>query len=138
MSKTTSKPVGRPRTTIKDLPKDWKQIMEDCGRDGGSMAEARALLDIGDTAWYTLLEDSPEFRQAENQRGRLCALWWERCGRRMAAGADGNATVWIFNMKNRFGWRDKQEIDNTSSDGSMSPQPIKIELAGPSDEEDEQ
>ena len=27
----------------------------------------------------------------------------------------------IFNLKNNFGWKDKQEVDNTSSDGSMSP-----------------
>lgn len=27
----------------------------------------------------------------------------------------------IFNLKNNFGWKDKQELDNTSSDGSMTP-----------------
>jgi hypothetical protein len=27
----------------------------------------------------------------------------------------------IFNLKNNFGWRDKQELDHTSSDGSMTP-----------------
>jgi len=30
----------------------------------------------------------------------------------MATGADGNPAVWIFNMKNRFGWRDKHEIES--------------------------
>lgn len=137
MSKGTGKPMGRPRTTIKDLPKDWKQIMEEVGTEGGSAIEVQVRLGLGNSAWYTLLEDSPEFRAAESRRKALSNIWWERCGRRMAVGGDGNASVWIFNMKNRFGWRDKQEIDNTSSDGSMSPQPIKIELAGP-DEEDEQ
>ena len=31
----------------------------------------------------------------------------------MAIGEDGNPTVWIFNMKNRFGWRD--HVENTLS-----------------------
>jgi len=35
MDKMT-RPVGRPRTTVEDLPKDWKQIIMDCGQEGGS------------------------------------------------------------------------------------------------------
>ena len=33
--------------------------------------------------------------------------------------ADGNATVWIFNMKDYRDWNDKQQLDHTSSDGTM-------------------
>jgi len=32
-----------------------------------------------------------------------------------------NVTGCIFNLKNNFDWKDRQEIDNKSSDGSMSP-----------------
>ena len=115
------RPVGRPRTTTDDLPENWQDIMVDCGQDGGSAVEARCLLGIGESAWETLLTDSEDFRRTEKKRQALCAVWWERQGRKMAAGADGNATVWIFNMKNRFGWRDKQDVDHTSSDRSMTP-----------------
>lgn len=99
--------------------------MEDCGREGGSQTEARVLLDIGDSAFATLMADSEEFRKAEKRRKELSEVWWETRGREMAKGSDGNATVWIFNMKNRFDWRDKREVDNKSSDGSMTP-PTKI------------
>lgn len=121
------KPVGRPRTTVNDLPANWKDIIMDCGQDGGSAVEMRCLLGIGQSAWETLLEDSEEFRLTVKNAQELCQVWWERQGRSMASGkSDGNATVWIFNMKNRFGWRDKQEIDHQSSDGSMSPTTINI------------
>lgn len=129
------RPVGRPRTTLDDLPEGWHQIMLDCGQEGGSAVEARCLLGIGMSAWETLIEDFAEFRETEKTRKALCAVWWERQGRRMATGADGNATVWIFNMKNRFGWHDKQAVDHTSSDGSLSPTRIVIEAAGVNSED---
>lgn len=121
MTEKVKRPVGRPRTTVDDLPEGWKQSIMDCGQEGGSAVEMRCLLGIGESAWGTLLEDSEEFRRTVKSAQDLCKVWWERTGRGMATGADGNATVWIFNMKNRFGWRDRQELDHTSTDRSMSP-----------------
>lgn len=123
--------VGRPRTTTEDLPSDWQQIMLECGQSGGSAVEARCLLGIGTSAWDTLLEDSDEFRATEKERQALCEVWWERQGRRMTEEGQGNATVWIFNMKNRFGWRDRQDYNHTSEDFSMSP--TRIEVVAPDD-----
>lgn len=120
-------PVGRPRTTTDDLPKDWQNIMRECGQEGGSGVEARALLGIGESAWYTLMEDCKDFRRTEKERQALCQVWWERQGRMMTTGEAGNATVWIFNMKNRFGWRDKQDIDHTTKGEAMQPTRIVIE-----------
>jgi hypothetical protein len=34
----------------------------------------------------------------------------------------------IFNLKNNFGWHDKQELDHTSSDSSMSPKSVDATL----------
>lgn len=128
------RPVGRPRTTVKDLPEGWEQILMDCGQDGGSAVEMRCLLGVGESAWYTLLEDSDDFRRTVKEAQALCEVWWERQGRRMTVEGSGNATVWIFNMKNRFGWRDKTEIDHQSSDGSLGPS--RIELVAPSMDKD--
>lgn len=111
MREEQKRPVGRPRTTVNDLPENWKQIMLDCGQEGGSAVEMRCLLGIAQTAWETLLEDSEEFRVTAKTAKDLCEVWWERRGREMTTGSEGNATVWIFNMKNRFNWRDKQEIE---------------------------
>lgn len=103
------RPVGRPRTTVDDLPDNWEELLRKCGQEGGSAIEARCMLGIGESAWRTLLEDSDDFRRAEKTRQALCEVWWERRGRQMAMGDQGNSAVWIFNMKNRFKWRDKPE-----------------------------
>ena len=111
---TEKRKVGRPRTTVNDLPDNWREIMRECGQEGGTGVECRALLGIGESAWYTLMDDSEEFREMDAVRKTLSEVWWQRRGREMAMGEDGNATVWIFSMKNMFGWRDKQDVDHTS------------------------
>lgn len=100
-----ARPVGRPRTTIEDLPADWKEIMMAEAQDGGGPTAYMVKLGIGSTAYDTLINDSEEFRNTLEACILLCKYWWETQGRKMASGADGNATVWSLNMTNRFNWR---------------------------------
>jgi len=44
-----------------------------------------------------------------------------------------NAPLVKLYFANRFGWHDKSEVDNKSSDGSMSA-PTKIQIVGPDDD----
>ena len=46
----------------------------------------------------------------------------------------GDTTAMIFWMKTRAGWREKQEVDLTSSDGSMTPQVIERVIVQPKDD----
>ena len=39
----------------------------------------------------------------------------------------GDTTAMIFWMKTRAGWRERQQVDHTSSDGTMTPKFIKLE-----------
>ncbi len=112
---TTGRPLGRPRTTTADLPDDWHEIVRQCGQDGQSAVTIRCKLGIGMSAWETLLEDSEDFRETVKEAKALCEHWWEERGREMAMGLEGNSTVWIFNMKNRFGWKDKSETEHTGT-----------------------
>ena len=118
------RPVGRPRTTLDDLSPDWKGIVLACGQEGQSAVTIRCKLGIGESAWETLLEDYDEFRRTVKEAKSLCEHWWEERGREMAMGSEGNATVWIFNMKNRFGWRDKTEHEHTGANGTPLPAPV--------------
>lgn len=41
---------------------------------------------------------------------------WERIGKGIATGkVMGNPTAWIFTMKNKFGWADKQVIESSNT-----------------------
>jgi hypothetical protein len=47
--------------------------------------------------------------EAAKQDGRV---WWETIGHRQASGdCLGNSRTWQYNMINRYGWRDKIEVE---------------------------
>lgn len=52
------------------------------------------------------------FAQAVELGRELSEAWWMRYGRMAMMGrvTAGPPSWWIFNMKNRFGWRDRVEI----------------------------
>lgn len=131
---------GRPRDTVIDrLKEGWQTTMKDMARDGASDVELRAELGISDDLWYRWIDDEPEFARTVKACKQLCQVWWEKTGRKMAGGqAEGNATVWIFNMKNRFNWRDKQDVEHSGqvSYSDMTEEEIERRIASLTRRED--
>lgn len=103
---------------------------------GVTIGVARATLYVWENA---VNEDGtpkhPEWIEAKKQGFEACQIFYERVGRNMLLGlidektdpttgkktvidyTKGNTTVWVFNMKNRFNWRDK--VDHTSDNKPM-------------------
>lgn len=82
-------------------------------KSGLSFATFAAECDVDQDTLYEWLKRHKEFSEAKKKADALCQKWWERIGQ---AGLSGrirgfNAAIWIFNMKNRFHWRDVQQID---------------------------
>lgn len=97
-------------------------LLPDLFRDGQSMEEVTGVLGISDESFLKLVGRFPEFKEAFDQGKKLSRKWWDKTGRMNSAGViNGNSVTWKFNMQNRFGWAEKQEVDSKSSDGSMTP-----------------
>lgn len=64
---------------------------------------------------YDWAEANEEFFEAKKIGFAKCKDFWEKVGIKGVTGKiDGfNVAAYIFNMKNRFGWRDKVDIDIT-------------------------
>lgn len=60
---------------------------------------------------YEWIKKHEDFKEACKYAEAKCQNFWEELGVQMAIHGQGNATAWIFNMKNRFGWRDKTETE---------------------------
>ncbi|HET8685269.1 MAG TPA: hypothetical protein VFM18_01245, partial [Methanosarcina sp.] len=102
------RPVGRPRTTIDDLPVNWKQIMQDEASIGHGAVAWQVKLSLNTHSLNTLLEDSPEFRTQWEICMLLQRYWWEDRGLKLVQGAPGNAAVYNLMMVNKFGYIGKQ------------------------------
>lgn len=88
--------------------------------DGLSFESFGGVVGVGRSTLYNWRDKHKAFRAATEIGEAMSRLYWEKLGRdglhnETIKDADGmtvtksiNATLWIFNMKNRFGWRDKQ------------------------------
>lgn len=111
---------GRPKKTVKNcLPENWKEIILQLSSEGMSDVEIRAELCIAGgkfshETWYALKERDAEFSETLNIGKVLCQAWWEKQSRTRLYHSKGSifeTGSWYANMKNRFGWRDKNDID---------------------------
>lgn len=111
---------GYPAITTDDFPDGWQEAIIELGAEGGSKGEALGLLRITHTTFESLYRRDAEFRAVEDTRQVLCAAWWEKIGREASGGRRKiDSTAWIFNMKNRFRWKDRNDV--TSDDKGLTP-----------------
>ena len=112
-------PAGRP-TKYK---KEYCQKAEEFLSQGYSQEAFAGQLGITEQTLYNWLDKHPAFFESVKKGVAVGRKFWEEMGIDRARGKiDGfNSAAWIFNMKNRHGWRDKQEV--SGPDGG----PIKTE-----------
>ena len=69
---------------------------------------------------YNWAKEHPEFSEAKKTGTSKCRAFWEKMGRNGAGGKlkGFQGGTWIFNMKNRFSWVDKQEV---TVEGDFTP-----------------
>jgi hypothetical protein len=112
-------PAGRPTL----YRPEYCQLAIDLLSQGYSLAKIAAELRVSRQTIYQWRDDNPEFSDALKAGEAASAAWWQEQLRRIVSGGEGNAAAAIFGLKNRDPnyWREKRELDHTSSDRSMSP-----------------
>lgn len=111
-------PSGRLKKTINDLPKDWQTKALDIASKGGSDVEIRVALKIySNDLWYRLLKDDKVFSETIEKSHLLCQNWWELQGRKNLKAKNFQTGLWTVNMKNRFKWTDKVDIEHSVDAG---------------------
>lgn len=124
-------PAGRPT----DYRPEYCEAVIEHMKEGASLTSFAASVNCARSTINEWCDKNPEFSEAVKAAKAHCATWWETQGRLGATGqANVNPTLVIFGLKNMAGedWREKQDVNHTSSDGSMSP--TRIELVSPTND----
>jgi len=114
--------MGRPSKYTKEMPDRVIELMA----EGASLAEVAADLEVSRATLSKWQKDErkPKFVEAVKKGIELSEAWWLRMGREELWNSKFNHVLWYMNMKNRFGWSDKQEH---KVEGGIVYKPQKIE-----------
>jgi hypothetical protein len=85
-------------------------------KKGFSKEALAGKIGISKKTLYSWEDSFPEFLNAIKRGEVASQLFWEKMGIQGARGEikNFNSVAWLFNMKNRFSWKDK--IDHTTND----------------------
>jgi hypothetical protein len=132
--KPTGNPVGRPRITIDEFPKDWKTELIKMGEQGMLDVDIRAYLNISTETFYRLLERESEFLEVVSRMRELSHIWWINISRNSFANGTSkqvNSQLYSLIMRNRFKdeWNAENKVDITSGGEKIdSNKKIEIEI----------
>lgn len=116
-------PGGRP-TCKSQFPENWKQILLDLGKEGKSQVFMAKALGISRSTLFKMKEEDEEFSDALDEALAEAQMWFENIGREgiFMGGKDNpfQANLWALHMKNRFGWAEKQEVQQTNKNFNVS------------------
>ncbi len=113
MAKAEPKKTGRPSKYRAEYCAELQSHME----KGYSFESFAGAISVDRDTLYEWVKTRPEFSDAKKvgiEKGRL---FWERISILAVAGKvpGFNATAWIFTMKNRFEWKDRQEVSGETT-----------------------
>lgn len=119
--------VGRPQANL-NLPDGWEATVLELYQQGASDVEIKAQIiewrgSISNSLWNRWMKEEKKFSTTVKRGRILSAAWWEKKGRLNIDSKEFNSGLWFMNMKNRFGWADKKEIDHRSKGKAMASLP---------------
>jgi len=112
------KKMGRPTTYKTEY---CELLIEHMGK-GFSFESFAGIVGTHKEVIYGWAERNVDFSDAKKMGLEVCRVFWEDMGIKGTRGTLRyfQAGSWYANMRNRFAWKDRSEVDHKSSDGTFN------------------
>lgn len=117
--------TGRPQKTLTDEQRAQVEALAAYL----SQEQIADYFGIGKTTWFAMLQRDDDLSE-RYKRGKAKAIAAVAQGLLQKARKGDNAAS-MFYLKTQAGWRETNQIDHTSSDGSMTPSSIERVIVKP-------
>lgn len=107
---------------------NWELLLKKYEMGASDVEIARALK-ITIARFYKLCEEVPEFNDFAERGRTLAQAWWYEKGRTNLWNKNFNTALYNFNMKNRHGWADKVDTNDTTDKDPVNLDQAKAQLA---------
>ena len=108
---------------------EWARKLIGYYEAGYSDAEVAAELKITIKEFNKQLAENPGFNKLVQFGRTLSTAFWEGLARKNIVNKQFNTPLYNFYMKNKYGWADKIETNNSNDNTNMNMDALKAELA---------
>lgn len=114
-------------STPTNQPSKFEQVMAEYAQ-GASDVEIAKMLDMTEVQFYQTEQDNPAFATFVQKGRTLSKAWWYELSRKNVKNKEFNTPLYTINMKNRFGWADKVDTNDTTDKDPVNLDAARAEL----------
>lgn len=131
--KPTGNPVGRPKISIDEFPKNWKEEAIRMGQEGMLDIDLKVYLNISNDTFTRMMAEEPEFSEAVSMMRSHSHAWWARLPRQAFGSGTSkqmNSNLYALVMRNKFKdeWNHQESKIDITTQGEKIDSNKKIEV----------
>lgn len=116
-------------TSAQPKTKDWARELINLYSEGYSDAEVASEMKITVREYYKQIEDNPVFAKLVEFGRTLALAWWESQARKNLTNKQFNTPLWVFNMKNKYGWAERTEVKSEVENTTINIDELRAKVA---------